>query len=47
MNVLLTDGTIGEVEGEVEVGDIVEVKLGDENGLTMYVEGEVLEIFYK
>lgn len=32
MTVLLTDGTVGKVEGEAEVGVLVVVTLPDENG---------------
>ena len=44
IDVLLTDGTVGQVEVEVEVGSIVIVALHDENGLPIKATGEVAEI---
>ena len=44
---LLTDGTIGKFstdDYEVECGDILTVKLHDENGNQIFVTGEVSEI---
>ena len=43
MNVLLKDGTVGEVE-TAEVGEIVTVSLHDENGMPIKATGEVVEI---
>ena len=43
MNVLLNDGTVGEVE-TAEVGEIVTVSLHDENGMPIKATGEVVEI---
>jgi len=43
MNVLLKDGTVGEVEA-AEVGEIVTVSLHDENGMPIKATGEVVEI---
>ena len=43
MNVLLTNGTVGTVE-MAEVGNMVTVKLHDENGMSIEVTGIVEEI---
>lgn len=44
MIVLLTDGTVGRVEGPASVGDSVTVHLHDENGNPIERTGTVQEI---
>lgn len=44
-NVVLKDQTVGIVEkDDVEEGDFVTVSLHDENGMSIEVSGEVIEI---
>ncbi len=44
-HVLLKDGTKGDIDGDCEEGDMVTVRLHDENGSLIEVTGEVAVIF--
>lgn len=43
-DILLEGGTVGTIEGSVNIGDIVTVKLFDENGNIIEATGTVKEI---